>query len=119
MKRKWLAILFLAFTAGAGCSTPVSTNASDYIGEYVFKPNNADPGKFADFVILKGGGTAVEIRFSRDTGEISSSPTRWYLDHGTDEEVVIGDFGHPIEGMKPSIKLGINDDLGQYYEKVR
>ena len=119
MKREWLAILFLISTTGAGCSAPVSTNANDYVGEYVFQPNNANPGEFADFVVLKADHTAVEIRFSKDTGQLSSIQTRWYLDHATDEEVVIGNFGHPIERMKPSIKLGINDDLGQYYEKVR
>lgn len=120
MTRKWLAIVFLSFTAGAGCSTPVSTNTNTYIGEYVFKPNNANPGKFADFLILKGDGTAVEIRFSKDTGQISTTQENWRLYPGTyEEDVIIAKRGYPIERSGATIKLTINDDLGQYYEKIR
>lgn len=101
------------------CSSAGSTNLSDYVGEYVFKPSNAAPGKFASFVILRRDQTAVEIRFSPQTGNISTTQEKWYLSHTTGENVVIGEFSHPIERSGSTVKLGINDDLGQYYEKVR
>ena len=102
-----------------GCDSAASTSLSDYVGEYVFKPSNAAPGKFATFVILRKDQTAVEIRFSPKTGAVSTAQEKWYLSHTTGENVVIGKFSHPIERSGSTIKLGINDDLGQYYEKVR
>ncbi len=118
MKRKWLICAFLGLLSAAGCSS-ASTNPNDYVGEYVFKPSNASPGDFASFVILKKDQTAVEIRFFRDTGQVQTTQTKWYLSHTTGENVVIGNFSHPVEGSRSEIKLSINDDLGQYYEKVR
>ncbi len=110
------ALIMLLQTA---CGSAASTNTGDYVGEYVFKPANATPGKFANFVILKKDQTAVEIRFSPQTGEITTTQEKWYLSHTTGENVVIGRFSHPIERSGSTVKLGINDDLGQYYEKVR
>jgi hypothetical protein len=91
-----------------------SKNPSDYVGAYVFKPADANPGEFADFVILKSDHTAVEIRFSKNTGQISTTKKKWYLSHTTGENVVIGNFSHPVEGSRSTIKLGINDDLDRY-----
>ena len=118
MTQKWLALFLLIVLAFAGCRGPVSTNSEDYVGEYVFTPSNANPGKFADFVILKKDHSAIEMRFSRDTGQVSTTETQWHLDHGLNEEVVIGNFAHSIEGSGTKIRLGISD-LGEYYEKVR
>lgn len=101
------------------CGSAASTNVSDYVGEYVFKPGNASPGKFANFLILKKDQTAVEIRFSPQTGDVRTTEEKWYLSHTTSENVVIGKFSYPIERSMSTVKLGINDDLGQYYEKVR
>jgi hypothetical protein len=70
-------------------------------------------------VILNKDQTAVEIRFFKDTGQVQTTQKKWYLSHTTGENVVIGSFSHPVEGSRSIIKLGINDDLGQYYEKVR
>jgi hypothetical protein len=109
--------MMVLFTTG--CGSAASTNLNDYVGEYVFKPSNAAPGDFANFVILRKNQTAVEIRFSPQTGDISTTQEKWYLSHTTGENVVIGKFSHPIERSGSTVKLGINDDLGQYYEKVR
>lgn len=119
MRRRWLVCLILAVLSATGCSSTVSTNPNDYVGEYIFKPSNAAPGDFASFVVLKKDQTAVEIRFSKDTGQVQTTQKKWYLTHTTGENVVIGNFSHPVEGSRSTIKLGINDDLGQYYEKVR
>jgi hypothetical protein len=86
---------------------------ADHLGTTSF------PDLFASFVILKNGQTAVEIRFSKVTGQIETAQTKWYLSRTTGENVVIGDYSHPVEGKPPDIRLGINDDVGQYYEKVR
>jgi hypothetical protein len=102
-----------------GCRPAASTNPNDYVGEYVFKPSNTLPGDSASFVILKKDQTAVEIRFSKDTGEVQTTQKRWYLSRTTGENVVIGSFSHPVEGSRSIIKLRINGDLGQYYEKIR
>lgn len=119
MRRNWLVCFLVAMLSASGCSSSVSTNPNDYEGEYVFKPNNASPGDFASFVILKKDQTAVEVHFSKATGQVQTTQTRWYLSHTTGENVVIGNFSHPVEGSKSAIKIGINEDLGQYYEKVR
>jgi hypothetical protein len=102
-----------------GCGSPASTNPADYVGEYVFKPFNSDPGTFADFLILKSDSTAIEIRYSKTTGQMITAQTKWDLSSRNGEYVGIRDFSHPVEGSRSEIKLGINDDLGQYYLKVR
>lgn len=113
-------LLFLAALLLAACSSSApSTNPDEYVGEYVLMPANSDPGDFASFVILKRDRTAVEVRFHRTTGEMSTMQKKWYLTHSTEEDVVIGQFSHPIELSGSLIKLTINKDLGQYYEKVR
>jgi hypothetical protein len=121
MRRKWLAFLFFAVLSATACSSAVSTNPNDYVGEYVFTPYNSDTAQFADFVILKKDFTAVEIRFSKDSGQVLTTEKRWsvYSSNTKDKELVIGDFGHPIEGSGVKIKLHNNYDLGTYYEKIR
>ena len=114
-----LAAFAIAALSITSCGSVASTNLDDYVGEYIFRPSNAPPGKFASFVILKKDQTAVEIRFSRETGQISTIQDKWYLSRTTGENVVIGKFSYPIERSGTTVKLGINDDLGQYYQKVR
>ena len=118
MRRRWLACLFLAVLSATGCSSTVSTNPNDYVGEYIFKPSNAAPGDFASFVILKKDQTTVEIRFSKDTGQVQTTQGKWYLARGTAEEVVIDKRAYPIHRSDSTIRLTINE-VGQYYEKVR
>lgn len=120
MVSKWLAALLLAALSTA-CSPEPSANQDDYVGEYVFKPTDAAPGDFASFVMLKRDGAAIEVRFSKDTGNVSTTEKKWYV-HASEtngQEVVIGDFGHPVERSGGAITLAINFDLGEYYEKVR
>jgi hypothetical protein len=119
MKSFWLVCLLFSAFSVTGCSAAVSTNPNDYVGEYIFQPSNTSPGKVANFVVLKQDHTAVEIRFSKDTGQVQTTQTKWYLSRTTGENVVIGNFSYPVEGSRSAIKLGINDDLDQYYEKVR
>ena len=63
---------FVAIFAVIGCSSIASTNPDDYVGEYVFKPSNSAPGDFASFLILQRDHTAVEIRFSKETGQVTT-----------------------------------------------
>lgn len=119
MKHIPLACLSVMLFVALGCSSPASTNPADYVGEYVFQPYNSDPGRFADFLILKSDFTAIEIRFSKATGQVTTAQTRWELSFRNGEYVGVGDFSHPVEGSRSQIKLGINDDVGQFYVKVR
>lgn len=101
-----------------GCGSAPSTAPSDYVGEYVFKPNNAGTGNFADFVILRSDHIAIEVRFSKGADRAANTQESWYLTHTTGENVVIGNYSYPVEVSRSAIKPGINE-LGQYYEKVR
>ena len=103
----------------SGCSPAPSMNPNDYVGEYVFIPADADPGDFANFVVLRRDRMAVEVRFDKVTGEISTTKKKWYLLHSYNDDVVIGKRGYPIELSGSLIKLNINGDLGKYYQKVR
>ena len=112
-----LIALLLIVLSATNCRSSASTNPSEYVGEYVLRPSSAAPGQFASFVVLRKDHTAVEVRFVRDTGQILTTEKKWYLSLTTGENVVIGDFSHPIEASRSMIKLAI--DLGQYYEKGR
>ena len=115
--RKRLASLFLVALFVTGCRSTVSTSADDYVGEYVFKPIYTDPGDFASFVILRKDRTAIEIRFSKETGAVQTTEKKWSLSYTTGQNVGIGNFSHPVEGSRSTIKLGINEDLGQVLRK--
>ena len=120
MKRLWPTCLLVVALSGAGaCVSTVSANPDDYVGEYVFKPSNSAPGNFPSIVILKKDKTAVEIRFYSATGQIETRDKKWSISQTTGTNIVIGNFSHPIRHSGSTIQLGINDDLGQYYEKVR
>lgn len=119
MKRSCIAIILFAVFVLAGCHSAVSTNPNDYVGEYVFKQNKGDWEAYPTFLILRKDHTAVEITFSRDTGQVTTTEKKWDLSSRNGEFIGIGNFSHPVEGSPPHIKLGINDDLGQFYEKVR
>jgi hypothetical protein len=106
-------------TALTGCSSDARSNAADYVGEYVFRPTIPVPAEFADFIVLKENQEAIEIRFDQRTGEVTTKKARWFLSRTTSLNVTIGDFSCPVEGSRKSIRLGLNDDLGQYYEKIR
>ena len=110
----------LAALVLAGCTGHVSTNSSDYVGEYVFTPHEAPPAEFADFLVLRSDGTALEVRYSRSSGQVSTKERRWvFNDKGTSPALVIGGFGHPIDGTGTNIRLFINYDLDEFYQKVR
>jgi hypothetical protein len=117
--RTWLRTLIFTASLLAGCSPAVSTNPDDYVGEYVFMPANSNPEESASFVILKRDHTAVEVRFYPATGEVSTTKNKWDLYRTTSENVGIGEREYPIKLSGSQIKLLINDDLGQYYQKVR
>lgn len=102
-----------------GCSLPPSTNASDYVGEYVFTPGMQVPHEFATFLVLTKDHTTIEIRYPNGSGQVSTATEAWHVDHGTGEEVVIGKRAYPIERTRSAVRLIINGDLGQQYEKVR
>jgi hypothetical protein len=117
--RGYARLLVFAGLFLTGCSSAPSTNRNDYVGEYVLIPADADPGDFANFVVLRRDRMAVEVRFDKVTGEVSTTKTKWYLLHGYNDDVVIGKRGYPIELSGSLIKLNIDGDLGQYYQKVR
>jgi hypothetical protein len=119
MRRTFLALVLIGLSKLVGCSSTASTNPTDYLGEYIFAPASAVPGEFPSFLVLNQNHVALEIRVSKDTNQTSTTTKNWYLDHGTDEEVVIDKRAYPIERTSSGIRLVVNGDLGQAYEKVR
>jgi len=113
-------ILSVVVVASSSCASPPSKNAEDYVGEYVFYPHGQSPGEFADIVVLKKNSAAVEMRFSKESGEIATTDKTWRLRETSDGPVLsIGSLGHPIQLIRDEIRLGIGADFGTYYEKVR
>lgn len=110
-------LVLMLFTMG--CSSTPSTHPEDYVGEYVFTPHVEVPQEFADVLILASNQEAVEIRFDRRTGREQTRSESWYLSRNTGQNVVIGSFSSTVERSGSQVKLGLNDDLGQYYLKVR
>jgi hypothetical protein len=119
MKRSCLITIMFALFVLVGCRSDASSDPDDYVGEYVFRTNTADLEASPTFLILKKDHTAVEITFSRATGQVMTTEKKWDLSSRNGEFIGIGNFSHPVEGSPSHIKLGVNDDLGQYYEKVR
>jgi len=120
MTHRWRAAIYGLLIVTAGCTSPPSKNADDYVGEYVFYPHGQKPGDSADIIILKKNQQVVEMRFSKDSGEVSTTEKTWRLRETTNGPVLsIGNLGHPIQVVRGEIRLGISADAGTYYEKVR
>ena len=112
--------LVVALLMLTDCAGRENSPSNDYAGEYVFTPHEQPPAEFADFVVLRPDGTAVEIRYSRGSGQVSTTEKLWSVRDGkVDRTLVIGDFGHPIEGTGSKVRLVINSDLNEFYQKVR
>lgn len=82
-------------------------------------PSGAD---CADFVILRADGMAPEIRRSSTPPGISTTEKRWKVDLVLPDQpaIDIGDFRAPVERpWGKTIRLGLDDDLNEYYEKIR
>ena len=96
-------------------------DSSHYVGEYVFTPGEADvPQMFADFIVLRPDGIAMEVRYSKSSGQATITEKHWKIeDSPTARKIIIGDFGHPIEGRGDDIRLFISYDLNEYYQKIR
>jgi len=60
-----------------------------------------------------------KLGFPKRRDKSRQKETKWDLSNRNGEYLGVGNFPHPVEGTKSAIKLGINDDLGQFYEKVR
>lgn len=120
------AALFLSFAALSACSR-ASTNASDYVGEYVFTPGQTagddcpSGADCADFVILRADGAAIEIKRSDSKPGVSVAETMWKVQNTIpgQPQIAIGDFACSVEISGRTIRLGIDGDLNEYYEKVR
>src|SRR5438445_11647899 len=87
MNRALKAFLGMTVLLVSSCGPAVSTNAEDYVGEYAFLPRGSPPGNFASLVILRRDQTAMEIRFSRQTGEVSPIRVTWHVSHTTGHTV--------------------------------
>jgi len=118
MSRMPIFLLILMFFT-VGCNSTPSTHPEDYVGEYVFTPHMEVPEEFADVLILAPNQETIEIHFDKRTGREQTTSERWYLSRTTGQNVVIGSFSSTVERSGSQVKLGLNDDLGQYYLKVR
>ena len=112
----WILVLIVGLAA---CGSKPSANPSDYVGEYVFRPSSGVPQQFSNFLILKTDQEAIEIKFDKETGQVQTKREKWYLSRTTGQNLVIGNFSCSVEGSGSAVRLSVNDDLGQYYEKVR
>jgi hypothetical protein len=82
-------------------------------------PNYMPTGEYASFVILKKDHTAVEVHFSRESDQVLTVQTTWYLDRGA---VVIGNRTYGVEDKGGGVRLfidGYHDGEARYYEKRR
>lgn len=112
--------LLLSVLILTGCGGRATTNVSDYVGEYVYTPHQPPPDRFANFLVLRADGTAVEVRYSRSSGQLSTVEKRWsVVGSPTGPIVNVGDFSHTVTGTGQRLQLVINDDVDESYQKVR
>lgn len=86
---------------------------------YALRVHYAKPGEFAELLILRPDHVAVQLRYSRANGSLTPTQEAWHFYSLGQDEIQVGTRGFPIEQMHPYIKLGIDDDLDEYYEKVQ
>jgi hypothetical protein len=122
MQVKRISLLLGCFLAASttACGPAASTDEKDYVGEYVFSPGPEVRKGFADLVVLRSDHVALQVRYLKTEGRIETVETTWMLIMNTDGPALsIGQFVHSIEPSGSGLKLGIKNDLAEYYEKIR
>jgi hypothetical protein len=111
-----LAPACVAFACWSAPRTPVK--AEMLVGDYVYHDGSGVPHG-ADRLTLRADGTYILVHVggnhpgSKEEGE-------WDISNGPEYPVVgFANFAHPILVKGNKVRLMVNDDLDQYYEKVR
>lgn len=109
----------------AGCHTDhvVPAGQQSYMGVYAYKSVDTSVDKPTDHehdqLTLQPDGTYILVQ-GGSTKPRSEQIGLWHLVSGTQQpEIELDHAGYPIRMKGSKIRLLINDDLGEWYEKVR
>ena len=81
------------------CAGRVGHDRKEYVGEYVFTRGITPVRKpFADFVVLKENGSAIQCHFDESSGRVVTSETTWTLEENgpSGTAIIIARFRHPF-----------------------
>ena len=117
-----VAILASCMIAGCRADQAVPSNREAFIGGYVYKSLDTSVDRATDheldrltlqadgkYVLVQGGSTKAK----------SEKVGVWHLVGGDPPNVELDHYGYPIRVEGNQIRLLINDDLGEWYQKVQ
>jgi hypothetical protein len=123
--KMWVFIATLVSCLIAGCRTDhaIPTDQQSYVGVYAYKSADTSVDKPTDHELdrlaLKAGGRYLLVQ-GGSTKIKTETEGAWHLVNGTQQpNIELDHAGYPIRMKGDGIRLLINDDLGEWYEKVR
>jgi hypothetical protein len=116
--RALVGVLMSSTVVGCSADRAALLDEHSLVGDYVFESMEPDTTHGLDRLELKADGKYVRER--RGVGQSASRQEGiWRLYAGHPPNVVVDNVGYPIEVKGKQVRLLINDDLGQWYAKVR
>jgi hypothetical protein len=118
--KPWAKFGLLAVCVGMGCTTQrhVSSKSEDFVGDYVYRC--ADKGALhdPDRLTLRADGKYILIQMPTGHPGLRKEGT-WRLLTDPAPEILLDHAGYPVEIEGNEVRLLINDDLGESYQKTK
>lgn len=123
MKLRFLIFtLVSALIAGCHANQPIPTNPESFVGSYVYVSIDTSVDKATDHqldhLVLQSDGK-YDLVEGGSTKARSEKTGVWHLVHGDRPNVELDHAGYPIQMNRHKIRLVVNDDLGEWYQKVQ
>ena len=99
-------------------SEAVSREPSDYVGEYIFKPD-IDPGSRPSLIVLRKDGSAIEVCRDKTTGAVTTATKPWQLLRNGRDQLGLADESMHIIKSGSRLRLYVSVDVDEFYENVR
>jgi len=115
--KTYVVLGILAVGMSIGCTTaPVKSDT--LVGDYIYRSADKGAQHDPDRLTLRSDGKYVLVHMpgghpgSTEEGE-------WRLENGPSPNLLLNHAGYPIKVKGKDVRLLINDDLGQWYEKTK
>jgi hypothetical protein len=111
--------LFTLLGMAAGCTSEprAQLKPETFVGEYVYYSADKDAPHNPDRLTLGADGKYILVHMPGGHPALTEDGV-WRLDNEPVPNILLGHSGYPVKIKGKDVRLLINDDLGQWYEKT-
>lgn len=102
-----------------GCQTAPRTDLrpESFVGDYVYHSADKGAPHQSDRLSLRADGKYILVHVS-DTHPVSKEEGVWQLVKDPSPNILLDHAGYPVQVDGKRVRLLVNNDLGQWYEKT-